>query len=58
MMVLTTITVLEDGQIVRTTSLQIDYFHPVITGSLTVEGREADATELIGTASQYSRPDT
>jgi len=39
MMVLTAITVLEDGQIVRTTSLQIDYFRPVTSGSLIIEGR-------------------
>lgn len=51
-------TVLEDGEAMRTSSLTIDYFRPVAEGPVTIEGRVANKSrQLLHVDVTFTRPD-
>lgn len=47
MLALSSVSLLEDGQTVRTTSLVVDFFRPVSSGELIIEGRVIDRSKTL-----------
>lgn len=47
MFALSSLSLLEDGQMLRTTSLVVDFFRPVTAGELVIEGRVIDRSKSL-----------